>query len=229
MTIGLRQTQKMRRTAQCATVSHALRSRADTSDAPCAHARAWAAVPKVDVANDSITCNTVIATAKFKPPLVFGGGATATAIALKGTVQGCTVSGANPATVLSGKFSGTLVGATNDCSFVLSSSTPQVGTLTFTWKADKTTPLLQTKSTVSVTTVSGTTTTLGGAVGGATFFQLVLGTSGVSGAFTGGDGGASSSNVFISSEDLFGSATQQCNSSNGMKIIHLGLGTITLS
>ena len=190
--------------------------------------QAWAAPPKVDVANSSIICNRVIATAKIKPALFFGGAATATSIAIKGTVEGCQVFSGNTATVLSGKFSGTLVGTTNDCSEVLSFPSSQVGTLTFTWKADPATPLLQTKSIVTVSTMSGTTTDLGGIVGGATFVRLVLGTSGVSGAFTGGDGGASSSNAFLTSEDVFGSITQQC-ATTGIKLIHLGLGSITLS
>src|SRR5262245_59498423 len=82
-----------------------------------APAVAWTAPIKNDVSNASITCNTVISTTTIKPPLVFGGTASATSVKLKGTLAGCTVTGGSPSTPIgvTGKFKATLAGFSNDC------------------------------------------------------------------------------------------------------------------
>ena len=139
---------------------------------------AFAGAPKVDVSNDSITCNTLIATAGVKPSLV-NGGSSPTLVTLKGTLGGCTVSGANAATVVSGSFSGKLTGTSNDCAS-LAGTTALTGTLTFKWKGAATTPLLQTSSIVTVTTL------------------------------TGGDGGATSSNFAATSQDVTDNILPAC-------------------
>ena len=178
----------------------------------------WAAPPKIDVSNDSITSNTVVATMTLKPPISGGGTATSE------TLNGCFVSGPNSAIVLSGTFAGTLSTTTNDCNeFLLS---PLTGTLTFKWKADPTTPLLHTSSTLTITTSSFTV--FSGDPWGAEYAEFILGSSSVTGAFTGGDAGATSSNSLITSQDAdaFGIG---CGSPAGLKKLNIGLGTFTLS
>lgn len=185
----------------------------------------WAATP-VDVGNASITCATVIATAKLKPASTIGGPVGPTSTKVKGTVAGCTVTGAT-ATVVSGKFSGTLAGNSSDC-LTLAGTQPTTGTLTFKWKADPTTPLLQKSSVVSVVSTTGGTITPGGAFGSTQYAQFSLNSSGVTGAFTGGDGGATSTNTAVSSQDIIEITVKQCGGPKGLKLINIGLGKITL-
>ena len=179
----------------------------------------WA--QKIDVSNASITCNTVIGTASVEPPLAIGGTATSTVMRVKGSVAGCTVTGANPVSILSGKVSGQVFGTSNECITVFQ---PLTGTLTIRWKADKTTPIIPTSSTMSITNVN-----FGGfgVPWGAVYGQFSLGTSGVTGAFTGGDNGTTSSNISITNQDI-GEIVAGCNSPKGLKKIYTGLGQITL-
>jgi len=191
-----------------------------------------AAPPKVDVSNDSITCNSVVlASASLKPPLAFSGSASSVAIKVKGTLGGC-VDNTNGAVIIdSGSFSGTLTGTSNNCTALLGTN-PATGTLTFKWKANKATPILQTSSVVTVTTITGGLLAPGGAFGAANYAQFSLGTSGVTGAFTGGDAGATSSNTNVTSEDA-GAFNTMCTNGDGVKsgikVLHIGLGTVTLS
>lgn len=176
---------------------------------------------KVDVSNDSITCNSVTGTASFSPPLVTGGTATSVVMHVKGLVAGCTVSGPNVASILSGKLSGQLAGTSNECLLL---SAPLTGTLTIRWKAAKATPILQTSSTSSVTNVSFGVFS---APWGAAYGRITLGTSGVTGAFTGGDQGATSSNVSVTSQDV-GEIIAECGSPTGSKKLDIGLGQLKL-
>ena len=184
----------------------------------------WAAPPKIDVSNDSITCNAVVATMTLKPPISGGGTATSEAVKVKGSLNGCFVSGPNSAIVLSGTFAGTLSTTTNDCNAFLLS--PLTGTLTFKWKADPTTPLLHASSTLTITTSSFAV--FSGEPWGAEYAEFSLGSSSVTGAFTGGDAGATSSNSLITSQDAnaFGIG---CGSPAGLKKLNIGLGTFTFS
>jgi hypothetical protein len=187
-----------------------------------------AGAAKVDVSNDSITCNTVIATAGVKPALSNNGSSsTPTQITVKGVVNGCTVSGSNAATILSGSFTGKLAGTGNTCTGLLG-TTPDTGALTFKWKADPTTPLLQTSSVINVTGVTGGlhSESLNG--GSQSYGDFVINSSGVTGAFTGGNNGASSSNESVTSEDA-GALLGECGQVAGLKTIHIGMGTFTLS
>jgi len=148
------------------------------------------------VANHSITCNTVIATVSNSPPLVIGGTATSVKMTVKGSVAGCMVTGQPAVTILSGKLQGTVGSTSNEC---ITLAQPLTGSITIKWKADKATPILQTSSTFAITDV-----TFGGfaAPWGVSYGEFSLGTSGVTGAFTGGDAGATSSNVSLASQDL---------------------------
>ncbi len=191
-----------------------------------ASSRASAAIPMNDVSNASITCNTLFGTVSLKPGYLFGGSQPST-VKIKGTLDGCTVTGGSPSTpqFVTGTFKGTLAGAANDC-FAFLSTNPLPGTITIRWKAHPSTPLMQKSSTLTISTLTGTLFAPGGLFGAAQYFQLSLGTTSVSGAFTGGDGGAASTNVAVTSED-FGPTSNSCET-DGLKTLHLGLGRITL-
>ena len=181
---------------------------------------AWGA-EKIDVSNASITCKTVIGIASITPALAIGGTATSTVMRVKGSVAGCTVTGPPSVSILSGKVSGKVGGTSNECVTLFA---PLSGTITMKWKTDKTTPIFQTSSTMNVTNVS-----FGGFVApwGASYGQFSLGVSGVTGAFTGGDDGATSSNVSITNEDI-GQILAECGSPAGLEKLNTGLGQITL-
>lgn len=142
-------------------------------------------------------------------------------MSVKGSVAGCTVTGPNPALVRSGKVSGKVVATSNEC---LTLFQPLSGGLTIKWKADKTTPISPTSSKMSITNVAFG---VFAAPWGGWYGQFSLGTSGVTGAFTGGDAGATSSNTSITSQDV-GEILAQCASPAGLGKLTTGLGQITL-
>jgi len=182
---------------------------------------AWAGTP-VDNTNDMIECDTVIAVASSKPAFVIGGIAS-TLVKVKGTVVGIDV---NAGLAVSGSFSGTLTRTSNDCLF-LAGTSPLTGSLVFKWKSlDPTHSLTQPTSTVNVTTITGGSFAPGGSFGPAFYLTFTLGISGVTGGFTGGDGGTTSSNTLVMSQDV-GAFLNGCQGA-GFKTFNLGLGTITL-
>jgi hypothetical protein len=193
---------------------------------------AQAAPLKVDVGNDSITCSTVVgATVSISPPLSFAGAANRATIRVKGKLAGC-VDTTNPSVLIaSGSFSGTLTGETNNCS-ALSGTQPVHGTIVYSWKADPTTPLLQTSS---VQTVNGITGQLfhpspsDPAFAGAAYGSFALGTASVTGAFTGGDGGVTSTSIAVTSEDIGLFNTLCAPPAAGIKTLHIGIAKLTLS
>ncbi len=189
-----------------------------------------AATPPADVSNDAIRCATVIATASISPPLTFGGTASSVRIRIKGTLAGC-VDLTNPrVTIDSGSFHGTLVGTTNDC-FALTARQPLTGSLTYRWKANAETPIVPTSSVQSVEFLSGASfapAPVLPALSGASYLALTLGSGRVTGAFTGGDAGAASRSVVVTSESatVF---TSQCGVLGaGVRTLHFGIGSITL-
>jgi hypothetical protein len=143
----------------------------------------------------------------MNPPLATGGTATKAVTTVKGSVAGCTVTG--------------LHSVSNEC---VSLFHPLTGTLTIKWKADKTTPILQTSSTLNITNVSFSTFS---APWGTSYGQFSLGTSSVTGAFTGGDNGATSSNVSLTSQDI-GEILAECGSPTGLKTLNTGLSQLKL-
>lgn len=190
---------------------------------------ARAAVPKVDVSQSTIRCETLFATMGVKPVLTLGPSAAPVVIKVKGTVAGCTVLTGNTATVLSGKLSGSLTAPAGTSCTALASPTAVTGTLTIKWAADKTTPLMQGASTITINQVSGGLFQGPGTMGANVVGQFSLGVSLVSGAFAGTDGGATSSIVGATSEDV-GNLLGQCvtpdfmGTGKGIKLIHLGMG-----
>ena len=101
---------------------------------------------------------------------------------------------------------------------------PLSGAITIKWKADKTTPIAPASTTMTITDVrfTGFTTPWGALQG-----QFSLDTGGLTGAFTGGDGGATSSNASVTSQDI-GEILAACGSPGGLGRIDTGMGQIKL-
>lgn len=188
----------------------------------------WAGPTPIDVSNDQITCNTVIGSIKIKPALTTSG-SSPTIIQVKGTVDGCTDTTNNAVKILASGFKGVLNGSSNSCLTLLGPSST-TGSITVKWKADSSTPIAQKSSTLNVTTLTGGTFSPGGAFASASYgqFQITSGTSiTAGGAFTGGDGGTTSTATLVTGEDV-GSLATACASSKGLKALVLGIGTLTL-
>jgi hypothetical protein len=201
-----------------------------------------AALAVTNVANHSITCNTVSGTATFTPPL----NATGTAgmqIKIKGTLADC-VDNTNPAVLIdSGTFSGTLGDPTSFCDDLITTfqaPATETGSLTYKWKANRTTPITPTHSTQVVNSRTSDLydaaagvepATSGGTFGSSKYVTLSFGTASVSGAFTGGDGGVSSSNIIVSRE-TFHRIHALCDVGvpprTGFKTLNFAIGSVTL-
>ena len=183
-----------------------------------------------DVSTDAISCSTVIATASFRPTLSFGGTATSATIKIKGKLSGC-VDITNPAVLIdSGTFQGTLTGTTSDC-FALTGTQPAAGSLVYRWKANVETPIQQSSSIQTVRDITGAVfrpVLADPAFGEGAYLSFALGTGGVTGAFAGGDAGASSKGVLITSESNHFFNTACAPSAAGIRTLHLGIGTILL-
>lgn len=175
----------------------------------------------VDASNSIVTCSTFTkAVLKPKPTLVIGGTLPAT-ISVKGKLTACVTNNAG-ITSIGGSFKGTLT-MLNDCAGFNNAT----GTLTFKWKASP--GLLDSTSTVTVNMGSVSPNLF--VLGSASYGQLQLGSPpgaalAVSGSFTGGDGGATSTGNLILSQDQ--NAFQGFCSSTGIKELNIGVGTITL-
>ncbi len=187
-----------------------------------------AKTPPVDVSNASIQCNTVTGIMKIKPALSDTGGATSTVIDVKGALADCGT-GPNPVSILSGTFSGTLTGTSNDCGGFFSGTQSLPGMLSFKWKADPTTPIVPTSSTMNVLAGASFAFT---ASWGTNYSQVGLGSrlvagEFVTGAFTGGDSGMMAGGFVIPVEDA-NTISANCASSKGLKTLHIGFGRFSL-
>lgn len=185
--------------------------------------------PKVDVSSHAITCSTVTGTAKLSPALDDVGLSTLV-IKLKGKLTGCVDTTDGAVLIDSGTFTGVITGPTNYCPDLITTFQPPApvsGSILYKWKANRATPILQTQSTQLVDTRTGDLFSPGGPFGPATYVQLAFGTVSVSGAFAGGDGGVTSSTVFLTSQDWAG-IQSLCATEAGVKTFNLGLGVVTL-
>jgi hypothetical protein len=184
----------------------------------------------IDVSHDAITCNTVDAKIAVRPPLSFAGTASSVTFRISGKVSGC-VDTTNPEVVIrSATISGTLTGVSNNCD-VLSGTTPAVGKLLYRWTADPTTPIQQTASTQDVSTLTTSLFvpgTLAPGFGSARYAAFALGTGTVTGAFTGADDGALSSNIFVTNEDHAAIATLCSSAGKGVAAFHTGESAFSL-
>lgn len=189
---------------------------------------ARASSPKIDVSQDTIVCRSVSGTVKYLPGLTNGGVSTRL-VTIKGSLAGCTVSGPNSAIVLGGTFTAKLGGGPSTCSELLGQSNPS-GTVTFKWQADKTTPIEQTSTVVTITGASGTVASLDQCLAGfqmGAYLQSSLVGSHITGAFLGTDGGASSSNTVVVTQEIT-EILNLCASANGIKQLTFGLGVLAL-
>lgn len=188
------------------------------------------AAPPSDVSDDTIRCATVIATATISPPLTFDGAATAVRIRINGKLAGCVDLTDPRVTIDSGTFQGTLVGTTNDC-FALTERQPLSGTLTYRWRASAETPITPTSSVQTIDSLAGASfapAPILPGLSGASYLALTLGSGRVTGAFTGGDAGASSRSVVVTSESAT-FFTSHCGVRGaGIRTLHFGIGSITL-
>ena len=203
-----------------------------------APSRAGAVTPKIDVSTADVTCRTVFGTVKFAPVLVPFGTVAPEKIKIKGTIDGCTVTNApSPVTILASTFSGTLESANNNALNLLTLNAV-TGTIVVKWKADKTTPIMQTTSVITPNATCGGQFAPGGAFGTTQYSsfhigaQASCGTAGaqpapsVSGAFAGNDAGATSTTDAITSQNTANITTQA--NGPGVKGVNLGIGTFTL-
>jgi hypothetical protein len=196
------------------------------------------AATTVNVANSTVQCMSIVGTLGFVPPLVIGG-TSADAITVKATISGCSTPAA--VTIASGSISSTINSATNDCLGLSGLSTSTTGNLVAKWKtATGSSKITPTTSTLHVAqtngaqfnsgTPAGDQDTWGGVYG---LFQIgsdaghggTLAPS-VTGAFTGGNGGATSNVDATTGQDV-GAIATMCFGA-GVKTLNFGIGQTTL-
>jgi hypothetical protein len=193
---------------------------------------------KVDVSHDTISCTTVYGAATFSPPLkLFPSPDGQSKVSIKGTAKNCTVSGPHPAVVLSGTFAGTLTIPSQVVTSLLGLESTGTTKLTIKWKADKSTPLLQSSTVLMPKAICGGTIALPAPLNASTYAQFHFGAqpscggdpqpaSSATGAFVGNDDGAGSITDAITSQQInpmIGQAT-----STGVSTVNIGLGTLTI-
>jgi hypothetical protein len=193
---------------------------------------------KVDVSHDTISCTTVYGTGTFSPPLkLFPGSSDPAKVTIKGTAKDCTVSGPNAAVVVSGTFAGTLTVPSQEVTSLLGLESTGTTKLTIKWKADKSTPLLQSSTVLTPHAICGGTIALPAPFNASTYAQFHFGAqascggdpqpaSSATGAFVGNDSGAGSITDAITSQQInpmIGQAT-----TTGVSMVNIGLGTLTV-
>ena len=191
---------------------------------------ALAGPPPIDVSNGKIVCNTVIGTVKIKPALEFGGTAPSTTIQVGGTLDGCTVSNtAMPVIMHASKFKGVLTSTTgNDCANLLA-ATSVSGTITIGWKADSTTPISLKSSTLTPGALTGGTFAPAALAPGQYGKFTIGGGTSVTGAFTGGDGGSTTTATIITAQDTDAlNAACTVPPAKGLKALNIGPGTFSI-
>jgi hypothetical protein len=182
------------------------------------------ATPAVDASLDTVQCDTVILTITAKPAFMYGGTPTPVQLSLKGTVDGCSVAGPSPVTILPGsKVSGKLTLPSSDCNALIGTIPISGGSLTIKWKTSE-----RLVNRTSVGTPTAFTTGFFSAPWGGSYIQGQFGgATTVTGSFAGTDGGSGSSAMVLVSED-FGTLNAGCASSAGVKVIHAALGQLNL-
>jgi hypothetical protein len=131
-------------------------------------APAGASTPPTDVTHEQITCNSIVGTLKFTPPLTAYSGPTDTtpagSVAVKSTLGGCSNTSAD-VVVQSGSGSGTITTSHSSCQGLQGLSSGTSGPLITKWKtlkaplSNKMTP---TASTLTITQTFGGTFNDGG-------------------------------------------------------------------
>lgn len=191
-------------------------------------AMSGAASTLFDTSAASVTCTTVIGSAKISPPLTTTSTGSAT-IKVKAVLGGCTATGATPAglTIVSGSVAGTLTttGA-GGCAGLISTSTV-AGNLVAKWKVASGQKLDFASTTVSNGSIIGSLFAPGGPLTGSYGEFTVSGmTLQPSSAFAGATPGM----VAITGEDAgnLGAGCLGAPPGKGVSKITLSLGQITL-
>jgi hypothetical protein len=198
---------------------------------------------KIDVSRDKVTCTSVYGAIAFSPALVLGGtpGVTAAKVSVKGTVADCTDLTNPNVKLLKSTFAGTLTAPNNNALSLLGLQNV-TGALTIKWKADKSSPILQTSSVVTPNAICGGLASLPAPFNAAQHGEFHIGAQAHCGGGTGpaqaspsatgafsnnsNDGGAGSVTDALTVQDvnaLTGPAT-----GSGLTGVNLALGTITV-
>jgi len=218
------------------------------------HSAGAAAPPPVNAANDTITCNTVIAKLSFNPALTSTGATSgAENVSVSGKVAGCTTSAAT--TVTGGTFSTKdpvtkidvpLVSDGGSNCLSLAGLHNLTGNLNFKWSTATGAPkLVNNQSIVGTNHFVGNVLSLHTANGGGVAqngtdnqwdaqygeFQLGVTQTGnpmsVTGSFTGGNGGATSVSRQATQLDVGALLGTACTT-KGSKSATIGIGYVTL-
>jgi hypothetical protein len=194
------------------------------------------APPKADVSTDRVTCTSVTGNIAFSPALVLNGNVAET-MAVKGVVKDCTDLTHPAVKLLPSTFSGVLHAGNNNV-LALLGLTNVTGTLTIKWKADKSSPILQTSSVVTPMAVCGGTVSLPAPLDSAQHGLFHIGTQAkcnggsaqaapsATGAFAGNDAGASSKTDALTVQDIDALTGPALGS--GLTSVDLALGHITV-
>jgi hypothetical protein len=196
----------------------------------------------LDSSNATISCDSIVGSITFVPPLT-SGGTDAGLVKVKSTLSGCTTSLAT--TVLSGSAAGSLNTATNDCSGLLGLSTATSGPLITKWKTASGSPkIAPAASTLNITQTYGATFTSTPGPGdpsgnadawGSEYGLFQIGhdalhgnttAPSVSGAFTGGNSGHTT-HLDATTGQSTSSAALTCLL-GGIKALNFGIGGVTI-
>lgn len=194
---------------------------------------------------DTVKCASFFGTAKISPPLSVAGGS-ATVLTVKGTLNGCVdgnkalnPKGGSPGNLFTAKVKGTLNGQSNGIATLLGCAT-NAGALTIKWSAYAgTAKLAAPTTTVNINQTFGSSFLPGAPFGadnvettGYGVFELgkIATDQGctpgsVTGGFLGGDNGASTSAIAVTSQDAFAILFGQANTSSKTTLT-LGLGAV---
>jgi len=129
-------------------------------------------------------------------------------------------------TILTSSFSGKLTGTSNNFTSLLGVSTV-TGTIKISWKTDKATPIVQTSTVLTPGAITGGLYVPAAPIAGAYGEFHIGGGVSATGAFLGGDGGASSTTDAVTSQSAAALAVNGTLPA-GIKSINLGLGNIAI-
>jgi hypothetical protein len=214
-------------------------------------APAGAATPPTDVTHSTITCNSVVGTLKFNPPLTLAGDPDTTppgSVAVKATLGGCSTN-ASGVTVLSGAGAtgktSPITSAHSSCNGLSGLSDSTSGDLVTKWKTATGTPkITPTASTLHIAQTFGgvfndggdTTPAADSDSWGGQYGIFMVGTNAahggtaqptVSGAFQGNNSGHTST-IDATTGQSFDQIALQCLLGIPVKALNFGIGGATL-
>lgn len=191
------------------------------------------ATTQYDTSAATITCNTLIGTVAAKPPLTLTAQPD-TVLTLKGTLGGCTVSGAAPAApplqVLSGRLTAKLAVANDASCATLVAGFQATGNVVIKWRT-ATGQKLDFSSSTFTPDANGFSAGLVDVGAGTYGTFTATGTLGSGGAFAGGTPGL----FVVSAEDIFNMFGQCCTDAmscspagKGIRLLHFGIGQVQM-